>query len=145
MMGLPSVLRRRVSEPGFDARIGQLVCSLGGLAILPMAAVALVRHSASRSDFMLGLGLGVLLALLFIMLGMLCRRLVLLELPARARWAEFLCDIAGVGLLIGGILAVAALGGSPVQVTLGVLLVSSLSLAVLLFGMLTTVLRSLRA
>jgi hypothetical protein len=145
MTNLARVLGRRVSETRFDARMGQLACYLAGFAILPMATIALVRHSASRPDVGLGLGLALLLALLCIMLGTLCRHVDLLNVPARARWAEFLCDFACAGLLIGGIRLLAAIGGSPAQVTLGVLLVGSLSMAVLVFGILTTVLRSLRA
>jgi hypothetical protein len=145
MAFLVRVFRRRLSEAGFDARMGQLACYLAGFAILPMATIALVRHSASRADVVLGLGLALVSALLFVMLGTLCRHVDSLNVPAQARWAEFLCDFACVGLFIGGIRLFAAIGGSPAQVTLGVLMVVSLSIAVLLLGMLTTVIRSLRA
>jgi hypothetical protein len=145
MTSLMGVLRRLVSERELVAKMGQLACYLAGFAILPMATIALVRHSAGRPGVVLGLGLALVLALLCIVLGTLCRHVDLLNLPARARRAEFLCDFACGGLLIGGMRLLAAIGGSPAQVTLGVLLVGSLSIAVLVFGMLTTVIRSLRA
>ncbi|SIO58234.1 hypothetical protein SAMN05444166_5601 [Singulisphaera sp. GP187] len=144
MRFLPSVLRRQLSGAEFDAKLGQWVCCLAGVVILPLSVVALVRHPGSRSDFFVGLGVAFVLALLLLMLGMLVRRIDLLKLPARARWAEYLGDLACLGVMIGGIRFVATLGGSPAQVTLGILVVGSLSLAVLVFGMLTTVARALR-
>ncbi|AGA27711.1 hypothetical protein [Singulisphaera acidiphila] len=144
MTFLPAVLGRQISEAGFDAKLGQWVCCLGGVAILPMAIVALVRHPGTRSDFFVGLVLAFVMALLLLMLGTLARHVDLLKIPVRARWAEFLCYLASVGVLLRGIQSLATIGGSPAQVTLGVLAVGSLSLAVLDLGMLTTVARALR-
>ena len=50
---------RLTSEP-FDSRVGQLIGYLAGMAIVPVAVVALVRHPGSQADFLLGLGLAVL-------------------------------------------------------------------------------------
>jgi hypothetical protein len=144
MTFLPSWLRRPISEAGFDAKMGQLVCYLAGFALLPTAIVALVRHPGSRPDFFVGLGLAIVLALLLLMLGVLCRHVNLLKISTRARWVEFLCDLACIGVMIGGIRFLATIGGSPAQVTLGVLVVGALSLSVVTFGMLTTVARALR-
>lgn len=143
MADLSSVLRRRISEPWFDAKMGQWVCCLGGVAILPMALVALVRHSGSRSDLYVGLGMAFVCALLLIILGPLVRHVDSFKLPARARWVEFVSYGAAVGVLFGGIRLLATIGGSPAQVTLGLLVVSSLSLAILDFGMMTTLTRAL--
>ena len=79
-------LSHRLTGEPFDARAGQLACVLGGISILPVAILALVRHPGSQAEFLLGL--------------------------------------------------------SPVQVTLGLLLIGSLSLAILVVGMMTTVVRS---
>ncbi len=136
---------RLTGEP-FDARVGQLACILGGIAIVPMAAVALVRHPGSQADFLLGLGLACLLALLFVMLGMLCGHVGGFgdKVALRSRWPEFASYVVSVGTLITGIMSLAGLGLTPVQITLGLLLLSSLSLAVLVLGMMTTVVRSLK-
>jgi hypothetical protein len=136
-------LNYRLTGEPFDARMVQLICSLVGIAIVPVAVVALVRHPGSRADFLLGLGLAVLLALLCIMLGMLCRHAVGLadEVAIRSRWPEFASYVACVGVLITGILSLAGLGLTPVQVTLGLLLICSLSLAVVVLGIMSTVVR----
>jgi hypothetical protein len=62
-----------------------------------------------------------------------------------SRWPEFASYAACIGLLILGIRWLAGLGLTPSQVTLGLLLTCSLSLAVLVLGMMTTLVRSLRA
>lgn len=144
MAFLPSVFSRPICKAEVEAKVGQLLCSLGGLGLVPIAVVALVRHAGNRSDFFVGLGMAFVLALLLIMLGVLTRHVTLLKIPAQARWVEFLSYLAGIGVMIGGIRALAAIGGSPAQITLGLLTVMSLSLAVLSFGMLTSVARTLR-
>ncbi|WP_406694922.1 hypothetical protein V5E97_28160 [Singulisphaera sp. Ch08] len=144
MLFLPSVLRRQVSGAVFDAKMGQLVCYLAALALPPMAIVAMVRHSGSRSEFFIGLGLALVIALLFVMLGGISRHIDLMGVPLRARCVEILCYFAGVGVLVGGIRSLATIGGSPAQITLGVLVSVSLSLTVLVLGMLATVTRTLR-
>ena len=132
-------------EP-FDARVAQLACVLAGITIVPAAVVALVRHPGSRADFLLGLGLACLMALLFVMLGMLCRHSVGLgdKVALRSRWPEFASYVTCMAVTITGIMSLAGLGLTPVQVTLGLLLLCSLSLAVLVLGMMTTVVRSLK-
>ncbi len=139
-------LNYRLTDEPFDARVVQLICSLGGIAIVPVAVVALVRHPGSRADFLLGLGLAVLLALLCVMMGILCRHAVGLgdKVALRSRWPEFASYVACVGVLITGILSLAGLGLTPVQVTLALLLICSLSLAVVVLGGMTTVVRSLK-
>ena len=62
----------------------------------------------------------------------------------RSRWPELASYAACVGIMITGILSLAGLGLTPVQVTLGLLVLCSLSLAVLVLGMMTTVVRSLK-
>ena len=49
-----------------------------------------------------------------------------------------------IGLLVLGVRWLAGLGLTPAQVTLGLLLTCSLSLAVLVLGMMTTVVQSLK-
>jgi hypothetical protein len=66
---------RLTGEP-FDTRVGQVIGYLAGMAIVPVAVAALVRHPGSLADFLLGLGLAGLLALLYVMLGKLCRYVV---------------------------------------------------------------------
>lgn len=138
------VLKRRVSSAGFDAQFSRLIGVLSGVAILPAAVIALSRHSASKMEFGLGLGLAVVLALQLVTLGMLSARIVASSLPARGRWPEFGSGIASIGIMIGGIASLARLGGSPAQITLGVLMVSALGVVVVVLGMLTTVLRAHR-
>ena len=43
-----------------------------------------------------------------------------------------------------GIMSLAGLGLTPVEITLGLLLIGSLSLAIVVLGMMTTVVRSLK-
>ncbi len=137
-------LNHRLTGESFDARVGQLACILGGIAILPLAVVALIRHPGSRAEFLLGLGLAGLVALLLVMLGIVCRRAVELgrKVAIWSRWPEFASYVVCVGVLITGITSLAGLGLSPVQITLGLLLICSLSLATLVLGMMTTVVRS---
>jgi hypothetical protein len=138
-------LNHRLTGEPFDARVGQLACILGGIAILPLAVVALVRHPGSRAEFLLGLGLAVLVALLCAILGMLCRQLVGLgdKVAIWSRWPEFASYVVCFGVLMTGILSLAGLGLTSVQITLGLLLFGSLSLAIVVLGMMTTVVRSL--
>jgi hypothetical protein len=141
---LVALIHRLTGEP-FDARVGQLACILGGIAILPLAVVALVRHPGSRAEFFLGLGLAGLVALLCVMLGMLCRYAVGLggKVSLRSRWPEFANYVICFGVLMTGITSLAGLGLTPVQITVGLLLIGSLSLAIVVLGMMTTVVRSL--
>lgn len=44
----------RLSNEPFDARVGELIGYLAGLAIVPVAVVARVRHPGSRADFLKG-------------------------------------------------------------------------------------------
>jgi hypothetical protein len=138
-------LNHRLTGEPFDARVGQLACILGGIAILPLAVVALVRQPGSRAEFLLGLGLAVLVAMLCAILGMLCRQLVGLgdKVAIRSRWLEFASYVVCFGVLMTGIMSLAGLGLTPVQITLGLLLIGSLSLAIVVLGMMTTVVRSL--
>jgi hypothetical protein len=138
-------LNHRLTGEPFDAQVGQLACILGGIAILPLAVVALVRHPGSRAEFLLGLGLAGLVALLCVMLGILCRHTVELasKVSLRSRSPEFASYVVCFGVLMTGIMSLAGLGLTPVQITLGLLLTDSLSLAVLVFGMMTTLVRFL--
>ena len=136
---------RFTCEP-FDHRVGQLIVYLGGFAIVPVAVVALVRHPGSRADFLLGLGLAGLVALLMMMLGLLCPHVGGFNDKAalRSRWFEFASYVACIGIMITGAQSLAGLGLTPVQVTLGLLVLCSLSLAVLVLGMMTTLVQSLK-
>ena len=137
-------LNHRLTAESFDARVGQLACILGGIAIFPLAIVALVRHPGSRAEFLLGLGLAGLVALLCVMLGIVCRQLVGLgdKCAIQSRWPEFAGYVVCFGVLMTGIMSLAGLGLTPVQITLGLLLIGSLSLAIVVLGMMTTVVRS---
>jgi hypothetical protein len=138
-------LNHRLTGEPFDARVGQLACILGGIAIVPLAVVALVRHPGSRAEFLLGLGLAVLVAMLCVTLGVICRHAVGLggKFAIRSRWPEFASYVVCFGVLITGITSLAGLGLTPVQITLGLLLIGSLSLAIVVLGMMTTAVRSL--
>jgi len=136
----------RLTGKPFDTRVGQVIGYLAGITIVPVAVVALVRHHGSRADFLLGLGLAGQLALLFVMLGMLCRHVEGFgdKVSLRSRWPEFVSYVACVGVMIPGVWSLAGLGLTPAQVTLGLLLICSLSLAELVLGMMTTLVRSLK-
>jgi hypothetical protein len=136
----------RFSNESFDSRLGQLACYFGAVAVVPTSVVALVKHPGSRADFLFGLGLACLVGLLCAMLGTLCRRGMgsHCRLSLRSRWPEFASYAACVGLMVQGIRSLAGLGLTPSQVTLGLLLTCSLSLAVLVLGMMTTLVRSPR-
>jgi hypothetical protein len=139
-------LNYRLTSGAFDARVGLLIGCLAAVSIIPAAVLALVRHPGSRADFLLGLGLAVLMALLFVMMGMLSRQVedVREKMTMRSRVPEFASYVVCIGILIMGLGSLASLGLTPVQVTLGLLLLCSLSIAVLVLGMMTTVVRSIR-
>ena len=59
-------------------------------------------------------------------------------------WPEIASYVACVGIMITGVRSLAGMGLTPVQVTLALLLLCSLSLAVLVLGMMTTVVQSLK-
>ncbi len=138
------LLNYRLSSQAFDARSAQLACTLGGVAIFPMAVLALVRHPGSRAEFLLGLGLAGLVALLCVMLGMLCRQIVELgrKVAIRSLWPAFASYVVGFGVFMTGVMSLPRLGLSPVWITLTLLVIGSLSLAIVVFGMLTSVVRS---
>jgi hypothetical protein len=146
MRPIVNALNHRLTGKPFDSRVGQLACILVGFAILPLAVVALVRHPGSRAEFLLGLGLAGLLTLLCVMLGMLCRQTVGLagKVSLRSRSPEFASYVVCFGVLMAGIMSLAGLGLTPVQITLGLLLTGSLSLAVLVLGMMMTVVGALK-
>jgi hypothetical protein len=133
-------LSHRLSDESLDTRLGQLACYLAAIAIVPVATVALIRHPGSRADFLLGIGLAGLLSLLLMMLGTLCRRSAGWrdKVALRSRWPEFGSYFGCIGLLIAGVWSLSALGLAPVEITLGLLLIVSSSLAVLVLGMMTT-------
>jgi hypothetical protein len=138
-------LNYRLTNEPFDTRVGQVIGYLAGMAIVPVSVVALVRHPGSQFDFLMGLGLAVLMALLFVMLGMLTRHVGGLRDKAtiRTRWLEVTSYVVCMVVMIAGIRSLAGLDLTPVRVRLGLLLLCSLSLAVLVLGMMTTVVRSL--
>lgn len=139
-------LNYRLTGEPFDTNVGQLIGYLAGIAIVPVAVLALVRHPGSQADFLLGLGLACVMALLFVMLGMLCRHLGRFgdKVALRSRWPEFASYVTCMAVMITGIMSLPGLGLTPVQVTLGLLLLCSLSIAVLVLGMMTTVVRLLK-
>jgi hypothetical protein len=139
-------LNHRLTSVAFDARVGLLIGYLAAVFIIPTAILALVRHPGSRADFLLGLGLAVLMALLFVMLGLLSRQVegVREMMTMRSRVPEFASYVACIGITITGMGSIASLGLTPVQVTQALLLICSLGIAVLLLGMMNTVVRSMR-
>jgi hypothetical protein len=143
---LRTLLEFRLSEDSFDARLGQLACSFAGIAIIPVAAVAILKHAGSRADVLLGFGLACLVGLLLIVLGMLCRRNTELrgKVTPGSRWPEVASYFGCWGILVAGIGLLPDLGMSLAQITLSLLVTSSLSIAVLVLGMTTTLVRSLR-
>jgi hypothetical protein len=138
-----TLLEFRLSEGSFDARLGQLACYFAGIAIIPVAAVAILKHAGSRADVLLGFGLACLVGLLLILLGMLCHRNAGLrgKVTLRSRWPEFASYLGCIGTLVGGIGLLSDLGMTPAQITLGLLVICSLSISVLVLGMTTTLVR----
>jgi hypothetical protein len=67
------------------------------------------------------------------------------QLSLRSRWPEFASYGICVVILVLGIRSLAGLGLTPAQVTIGLLLTCSLSLAVLVLGMMSTLVRSMEA
>ena len=131
-----SLLGFRLSTEEFDARLALWACSLAGVAIVPMAILALMRNHGGRAEFLLGVGLAVVAGLIFLAMGLVIRQGVarLGEVPVRRRWAEFASYLGCLGLLIGGIRAIPALGLGPAGIVLVLLLVGALSIAVLVLG-----------
>jgi H+/Cl- antiporter ClcA len=146
MRTIGAFLNHRLGHETLDTRIGQWACYLGAVAIVPTSVVALVRHRGSRADFLLGLGLACLVSLLSAVLGTICRlgEGARDKASLRSRWPEFASYPVCIGLLVIGIRWLAGLGLNPAQVTTGLLMTCALSLAVLVLGMMTTLVRSLR-
>jgi hypothetical protein len=135
-----SLLGYRLSTEESDSRLALVACSLAGFAIVPMAMIALLRNHGSRTEFLLGVGLAVVAGLIFLMMGLVIRHGVtrMSKVPLRRRWAEFASYLGCLGLLIGGFRALPALGLGPAGIVLMLLLVSALSVAVLVLGMMST-------
>jgi hypothetical protein len=140
MRPILNALSHRFTGEHFDSRVGQLACSLAGVAILPLAVLALIRNPGNRAEFLLGLGLSGLVTLLCVMLGMLCRHAVGLanKVALRSRWPEFASYLVCFAVLMTGIMSLTGLGLTPIQITLGLLMTGSLSLGILVLGMMTT-------
>jgi 4-amino-4-deoxy-L-arabinose transferase-like glycosyltransferase len=133
----------RVCSGAFESRAGRLVCYLAGVAIVPMARLALVRNAGNRVEFVLGMGLAVLVGLLCVMLGLVCgEAAAAAKVPVRTRWPEFACYIVSIGLLVLGIFSLERFAMTPAQIVLALLVYCALSLGVVVLGMLTTLLRS---
>ncbi len=147
MPTIRTVLGYPLSDESLDARIGQWVGFAGAVAIIPTAVVALLRHPGTRPEFLLGLGLACLAGALLGALGMASRRLTGLRPrpSAWSRWPEFAGYAAAVGLLLQGTRWLSGLALTPAQITVGLLLMCSLSLAVVVLGMMTTVVRALES
>lgn len=131
----------RLSSGSFDAVAVQWFCSLGGVAVVPVAVLGVVRQHAGGSDLALGVGLAVLVGFLCVFLGMVSRRIGVSALTMTRR-IEYAGDVACVGVLVAGVGGLACLDLTPVRVIQSVLFVCSLSLAVLVVGMTTTLVRS---
>ena len=144
MKTIRTALGRRLSDEAHDARLGQLACYLGAVAVVPTSIVALVKHPGSPADLFFGLVLAGLVGLLCVALGTLCRRVVGSRegMSPWSRWPEFATYPACIGVLVLGIRGLAGLELTPARVTVGLLLTCSLSLAVLMLGMMTTPVRS---
>jgi hypothetical protein len=147
MRSIRIALNYRLTGKLFDARAGQLTGYVVGMSIVPVASVALVRHLGSQADFLLGLGLAAIVSLLCVMLGMLCRHAVGLKdkVALWVRWLQFASFAVGVGVLITGGWSLGSLGLTDAQVTVGLLLICSLSLAVAVLGMMMSLVHSLKA
>lgn len=144
MKNARTLLSRRFTSESFDCRLTLGVAYLGGLAMIPLGIIALRKHPGSRDEFLIGLGLACLLGLLIAVMGTLVPQVAVSarKIPAKSRWPEYASYVGCIGLMIAGMRSLPTLGLSPVQVTLGVLLAGSLSLAVLLLGMMSTLVRS---
>lgn len=139
-----TLLGYRLSDEEFDSEVAVWVCSVAGVAIVLLAIRALLRHPGGRADFLVGVVLASVTGLLILMLGLICRhRLARLgPIPLRRRWPEFVGYVGCLGLMIGGISALPALELRPVGITVALLAICSLSLSLLLAGMMTTVCRA---
>lgn len=133
-------LQNRLTTDLFDRRLAQLVCAAAAIAIVPLSVLASARHSASGPESLLCLGLTSLLVLLCLMLAIVSGRVSEIGpgISVWRRWPEFTSYIAGLGILVSGIRLSTALAPTPMQITLGVLLSGALCMAVLVFGMMTT-------
>src|SRR4051794_12602695 len=97
-----AVLNRRISGVTFDGRAARLACCAVGVLVVPMALRALARHPGSRAEYLLGVGLAMLVGLLCVMLGLVCGTVAVVgsRVAARARWPEYVSDAVGIGLFV---------------------------------------------
>lgn len=135
-----AVLGHRLSSEAADARFSLATCVIAGVAIVPLAIVALLRNHSGPAEFLLGVGLALVSSVIFLMMGLVSRAIAtrINQVPWRRRGAEFLSYLAGPGLLIGGLCTLPTLGLTPAGIVLMLLLLASLSIAVLVLGMMTT-------
>src|SRR5437588_7420463 len=105
MKTICTALCHRLTDESIDIRLGQAICCLVAVAIVPTSVVALLRNPGSRAEFLFGLGLACQVGLLCAMLGPLCRRGMGLgdRFAFRIRWPEFASYAASIGLLVMGI------------------------------------------
>jgi hypothetical protein len=145
MKTIRMALGRKLSNDLLDARFVQLLLYFGAVAIVPMSLVALLKHPGSWVDLVFGLGLACLLGALLAISGALIRRLMLAnQRSLRSRRPEIASYAAGIGLLVMGLRWLPGLELNPAQIAVGLLLILSLSFAVMVLGMMTTVARSIK-
>lgn len=137
-----SLVGARLSTEVFDSRFAQVACSLAGVAIVPMAILALFRNQGGGAEFLLGIGLAIVAGLIFLMMGFVIRLGVtrLSKVPLRRRWVEFVGYLGCLGTMNVGIRALPALGLSPAGIVLGLLVVIAVSNAILLLGYMSNLL-----
>jgi len=139
MRNLIACLGTRISSDSFDGRVGRLICVVAGV----VSVYAVAHNGGGRVEMVLGTGLAVVLGLHCVMLGLLCG-----ELATRGsrpgvwtRWPEFASYVLGAGVSVAGVLAVGRLGMTAAQLVLGLLVVCALGMGLVVFGLLTTLVR----
>lgn len=146
MRNARAILTTRLMNDTPALRFTGWLCPLFGLVYLAMAGRGLVRAGATRGELFLGLVMAGIGSVLFVMLGLLTLHSATWSknVAIRARIGEFACYVLCMGLLIGGILPLPALGLSHVQVIFGAMVVGDLSVSVLLLGILSSLVRALK-
>jgi hypothetical protein len=139
MNTIGTVLRWRLSNDAIDGRVAQWVCMLAAVGIVPTSVFAVVKHPGTRVDFLFGVGLACLLGLLCAMLSALCRTAAMAkEQPMIRLVPEFASYGVCIATMIAGIRWLPDLDLTPAQVTIGLMLICALALAVLILGMITS-------
>jgi hypothetical protein len=142
MKRLIQFFSRRVTNDNADGTFARWACTGSAIAVLIIATVFFVRNSRDGTELLCGLGLTLVTCLALAVTGEATSRLhwatLQHQLPLRTRLGEFAGYVATFGILFGGVWQLATLPLERPEMTMGLLLILSASMAVACLGIWST-------